>query len=46
MLRYHKTYEFGKVEGLPASLVTFTSRPGDISSKDDFFLLDSNMAVL
>eukprot|EP00047_Mylnosiga_fluctuans_P010788 m.17929 g.17929 ORF g.17929 m.17929 type:complete len:518 (-) comp3290_c0_seq1:566-2119(-) len=47
MLRVFKHYIYD-VPGLPiaAGTVSFSSRPGDIESKDDFFLLSSGLAVV
>ncbi len=47
MLRVFKHYIFN-VSALPVAATTtsFSSRPGDMESKDDFFLLSSGLAVV
>eukprot|EP00049_Salpingoeca_infusionum_P022487 m.7037 g.7037 ORF g.7037 m.7037 type:complete len:525 (-) comp5213_c0_seq1:166-1740(-) len=46
-LRVFKRYTLNHSRlGCAASTVTFSSRPGDLHSKDDFFLLSSNMTVI
>ena len=45
LLRIIKTYHFPR-QGVPTRDITFTSRPGDLISKDDFFILDSGLSVV
>jgi hypothetical protein len=44
-LRIFKTWSF-PMEGTPMQTVSFTSRPGDLIFKDDFFILSSGLRVL
>lgn len=47
MLRIHKSYFFNFNNAAVANFnMTFTSRPGDLQSKDDFYTLDKNLVVL
>ena len=47
MLRVYKTYNFNLSNPIiNATIVTFSSRPGDLESKDDFYFMNSNLAVL
>jgi hypothetical protein len=43
-LRIFKTWSFPR-DGVPMQTVSFTSRPGDLISKDDFILLSSGLGV-
>lgn len=46
MLRFYKVYNFPTVDSRIAShTIVFTARPGDLESKDDFYLLSSGLAV-
>ena len=45
LLRIFKTWNFPRT-GVPLQSTSFTSRPGDLISKDDFFLLSSGLRVL
>ena len=47
MLRIYKTYELNfQNELVTAKTVTFSARPGDLESKDDFYATDSNLVVM
>ena len=49
MLRVYKTYDFSKGRGgasYPGAVSSFSSRPGDLHSKDDFYALSSGLSVL
>lgn len=43
-LRIFKTWSFPR-DGVPMQTTSFTSRPGDLISKDDFILLSSGLGV-
>lgn len=46
MLRFFKFYEFPSRDSrIAAESIIFSSRPGDLESKDDFFLLSSQLSV-
>jgi hypothetical protein len=46
MLRIFKSYNFPTNNPEIASeWITFSSRPGDLESKDDFFILSSGLIV-
>jgi hypothetical protein len=45
MLRVYKVYSMS-VSGSVARVTSFSSRPGDLHSKDDFYMLDSGMTVI
>lgn len=47
MLRVYKTYELNlQTPAARAKRVSFSSRPGDLESKDDFYNTDSGMVVM
>lgn len=47
MLRVYKTYDFALHDVGVLSNISFSSRPGDLESKDDFILLSgTNMVVV
>lgn len=47
MLRVYKTYEFNfQNPEIQARVVSFSARPGDLESKDDFYVTDSNLVVM
>jgi hypothetical protein len=47
MLRVHKKYEFALHDSNVKSNLSFSSRPGDLESKDDFYTLrESDMVVV
>lgn len=48
MLRFHKIYNFPTTRTFQpaAETISLTSRPGDLESKDDFYLLSSGLAVV
>jgi hypothetical protein len=47
MLRVYKTYQFSLNDPDVKSNLSFSSRPGDLESKDDFYILrDSEMVVV
>ena len=47
MLRIYKIYELNfQNEFVQAKVVTFSARPGDLESKDDFYATDSNLVVM
>ncbi len=47
MLRVYKTYNFEFNDPkVVSNKVTFSSRPGDLNSKDDFYITDSNFTVV
>eukprot|EP01017_Pseudomicrothorax_dubius_P026478 TRINITY_DN2957_c0_g1_i2.p1 TRINITY_DN2957_c0_g1~~TRINITY_DN2957_c0_g1_i2.p1 ORF type:complete len:512 (+),score=91.97 TRINITY_DN2957_c0_g1_i2:67-1602(+) len=47
MLRVFKSYQFGlSNKGVVSSTISFTSRPGDLQSKDDFYMTNSGLVVL
>lgn len=47
MLRVYKTYNFTLSNPLvKAKIQSFSSRPGDMESKDDFYVLSSNLVVV
>jgi hypothetical protein len=46
MLRFFKVYNFPSTNSQIASqTILFTARPGDLESKDDFYVLSSGLAV-
>jgi hypothetical protein len=46
MLRIHKTYSFPtRNPKVGSEVLTFSSRPGDLISKDDFYVLSSGLIV-
>lgn len=46
MLRFMKVYEFPTLDArIVAERSVFSARPGDLESKDDFFLLSSGLSV-
>jgi hypothetical protein len=45
LLRTYKYWSFPRHD-IPMQFTSFTSRPGDMISKDDFFLLSSGLRVL
>jgi hypothetical protein len=45
LLRIFKTWNFPRND-VPLQSTSFTSRPGDLISKDDFFILSSGLRVL
>jgi hypothetical protein len=45
LLRTYKFWSFPRAE-VPLQFTSFTSRPGDLISKDDFFILSSGLRVL
>lgn len=45
LLRITKTWSFPR-KGVPLQSVSFSSRPGDLISKDDFFILSSGLRVM
>ena len=45
LLRIYKHWSFPR-NGVALQSTSFTSRPGDLISKDDFFLLSSGLRVL
>jgi hypothetical protein len=45
LLRIFKTWNFPRRD-IPLQSTSFTSRPGDLISKDDFFILSSGLRVL
>mmetsp|Transcript_39611 Transcript_39611/g.46097 ORF Transcript_39611/g.46097 Transcript_39611/m.46097 type:complete len:355 (-) Transcript_39611:62-1126(-) len=47
MLRIYKTYELNyQNPAINAKTVSFSSRPGDLESKDDFYVTDSGFVVM
>jgi len=47
MLRVFKTYNFPSREGrVGSNTITFSSRPGDFNSKDDFYILSSGLSIM
>jgi len=47
MLRIYKEYNLNLVvNGKKLNNMRFTSRPGDLNSKDDYYTLDNNMVVM
>jgi hypothetical protein len=47
MMRVFKIYNLNlKIDGLPLNNMRFSSRPADLNSKDDYYILDNNMMVL
>jgi hypothetical protein len=47
MLRIHKEYKLNlKVGGYKLNNMKFTSRPGDINSKDDYYVLSNNLVIM
>lgn len=47
MLRVMKTYHFpSRDERVGSQWFTFSSRPGDLISKDDFYVLSSGLVVM
>ena len=47
MLRIYKTYEIHyQNPDVSAKTVSFSSRPGDLESKDDFYVTDSGLVVM
>jgi hypothetical protein len=46
MLRVVKSYNFPtRNENVGSETITFTSRPGDLNSKDSFYILSSGLKV-
>ena len=45
LLRIYKHWHFPR-EDVPLQFTSFTSRPGDLISKDDFYILSSGLRVL
>jgi hypothetical protein len=46
MLRFWKVYNLPSRDGKTVETMVMSSRPGDLESKDDFYLLSSGLAVL
>jgi hypothetical protein len=47
MLRLFKTYHFpSRNPAVGSETITFSSRPGDFNSKDDFYLLSSGLKIM
>jgi len=47
MLRIYKRYNFNfNLEAVIHKDISFSSRPGDLESKDDFYMLDKGLVVL
>ena len=48
MLRFHKIYSFPSTRSsqVASEVLSLTSRPGDLESKDDFYLTSAGLAVL
>ena len=47
LLRIFKSYHFPtRDERVGSETITFSSRPGDLISKDDFFVLSSGLRVM
>lgn len=47
MLRVFKTYNFPtRDQRVGSETLTFSSRPGDLISKDDFYVLSSGLIVM
>lgn len=47
MLRIFKTYHFNLGnKSLKAKTINFSSRPGDLNSKDDYYALSSNLVII